>query len=600
MLWLAAISAAMVAVAAIFLALGIRPDGEEEALPYGESFWTTLNMALSPGTVEDPGWPYRLLMLAVAILGVLIVSTIIGVLTAGIEGKLDDLRRGRSIVLERDHTIILGWSSKIAAAVQELVIANESRSRAVIAILADRDKLEMEEYLTDRVSSLGPTELICRRGDPCDLADLAIVRPETARSALLFSDTDGDSDALVLKRSLALKRMSERTGRDCPVIAEVQDRENGEAVRRAGDVQVVEPAQLVTRILLQAARQPSLSLVYDELLSFHGCEIYFHSDAQLNGSTFGDAAMSFPKAAAIGVVPDGGKPLLNPPIDFHLSSGDQLIVVAEDDSDIAASLDSPLVFDSSECRDVALQIREAESYLIVGWHRWATILVNELDEHLAEGSTIHVMYDPACTDGPSDDLAASLTAITLTVEEATTTRRTPLERLDLSRVDEIVLLSYRDTLDAQTADSRTLLTLVHLRDMVESVDRPIGIATELLDARNRALASRGREDDFIASEELVSNVMVQLAENPDLGAVLDELLTADGSELYLRKAANYTTPGTAIAFGSLVQEGLRRGEAVIGTITWTASMTQPSLRMAIDKSEQVTLEAGDGLIVVAP
>ena len=94
MLWLAAISAGMVAVAAIFLALGSRPEGEDDALPYAESFWTTLNMALAPGAVEDPGWPYRLVMLAVAILGVLIVSTIIGVLTAGIEGKLDDLRRG--------------------------------------------------------------------------------------------------------------------------------------------------------------------------------------------------------------------------------------------------------------------------------------------------------------------------------------------------------------------------------------------------------------------------------------------------------------------------------------------------------------------------
>ena len=84
------------------------------------------------------------------------------------------------------------------------------------------------------------------------------------------------------------------------------------------------------------------------------------------------------------------------------------------------------------------------------------------------------------------------------------------------RCSEIVVLAYRDNLDAQEADSRTLLTLVHLRELIENAGRPIGIASELLDARNRALANRGREDDFIASEELVSNVMVQLSENPRL------------------------------------------------------------------------------------
>ena len=246
-------------------------------------------------------------MLSVAIVGVLIVSTVIGVLTAGIEGKLEDLRRGRSRVLEHDQTIILGWSSKIAAAVQELVIANESRERAVVAVLADRDKVEMEEYFADRVPDMRTTEVICRRGNPCDLADLAIVRPETARSVMLFSGEVGDGDAAV-PSCLALNRIVEDTGRRCPVIAEVKDHENGQAVARIGDVSIVEPAQLVTRVLLQAARQPGLSLVYDEILSFEGCEIYFHGDPVLTGRTCRDAAMSFPAAAVIGLVPMGEDP----------------------------------------------------------------------------------------------------------------------------------------------------------------------------------------------------------------------------------------------------------------------------------------------------
>ena len=149
-------------------------------------------------------------MLAVAILGILIVSTMIGVLTSGIEGKIDGLRRGRSLVLESDHTVILGWSSKIVTAVQELVIANENQPKAAVVILANHDKVEMEEELYSRVTKLGNTKIVCRRGDPCVLSDLEIVRPELAKSIILFSGEDEQGDAVVLKRVLALQRVAER------------------------------------------------------------------------------------------------------------------------------------------------------------------------------------------------------------------------------------------------------------------------------------------------------------------------------------------------------------------------------------------------------
>lgn len=602
MLWLAVISAAVMALAAVFLVLGIQPSDVSpgETPSYGDSFWTTVGVALDPGAVDNPGWAYRIVMLAVAIIGILIVSTIIGVLTSGIEGKLDDLRRGRSLVLEEGHTIILGWSTKIAAAVQELAIANESCRRAVIAVLADRDKVEMEEYLADRVENLGPTEIICRRGDPCDLADLAIVRPEFARSAILFAGEGDDGDALVLKRTLALQRSSERSGRGCPIIAEVQDHENAMAVARVGHVQVIEPSELVTRVLLQAARQPGLSLVYDELLSFRGCELYFHHDDSLTGRTFGDAAMCLPRAAAIGIATtSGGWPVLNPPIDRVLVDGDRLIVVAADDADIAEALPKPLAFDGRSIASPPDVEVVAERYLVLGWHRWAPILIRELDALLADGSAIHIVFDPDSSDGPSDDLMHSMENVSVTVEPTNTTRRAALGRLDLSDVDKVVLLAYRDTLDPQSADSRTLLTLIHLRELISETGRSIGIATELLDARNRALASRGREDDFVASEELVSNVMVQLSENERLAPVLEELLTAEGSELHLRPASHYVLPDTPTPFGGIVQEGLRRGECVIGVLDRDPSKPLPDLRMAIDKREDVTLGVEDAVVVVA-
>ena len=204
-------------------------------------------------------------------------------------------------------------------------------------------------------------------------------------AVILLAGEEPDADALILKRSLALKRRSERTGRSCPVIAEVQDPENGAAVRRSGDVEVVEPAQLVTRVILQAARQPGLSLVYDQLLSFAGAELYFHADPSLVGNTYAEAAMRMPRAAVVGIAPgDGSTPVLVPESARILGPGDELVVVAEDDSDIVGALDTPLAVSLDGLRPAPDLKSRVESYLVLGWHEWAPVLLRELDEHMTD------------------------------------------------------------------------------------------------------------------------------------------------------------------------------------------------------------------------
>ena len=76
-----------------------------------EVFYTLLH-ALDPGYIggDVGGWGFLLTMLLLTVGGLFIVSALIGVIANGIDTKLSDLRRGRSIVLEQEHTVILGLS----------------------------------------------------------------------------------------------------------------------------------------------------------------------------------------------------------------------------------------------------------------------------------------------------------------------------------------------------------------------------------------------------------------------------------------------------------------------------------------------------------
>ena len=119
---------------------------------FWDIFWGSLMRTLDPGTMGgDQGWFFRILMLIVTIGGLIIVASLIGIVSGAFDSKVEELRKGRSRVLESEHTLILGWSPKVFQIMSELVIANESRKKATIVILADHDKVEMEDALRSKV-----------------------------------------------------------------------------------------------------------------------------------------------------------------------------------------------------------------------------------------------------------------------------------------------------------------------------------------------------------------------------------------------------------------------------------------------------------------
>ena len=118
-----------------------------------------------------------------------------------------------------------------------------------------------------------------------------------------------------------------------------------------------------------------------------------------------------------------------------------------------------------------------------------------------------------------------------------------LESLDVGAYDNVIVLS-DDLLDPLTADSRVLVTLLHLRDMLAKRGGRTGsIVSEMRDDRDRALAQLTKADDFVVSEQLVSLLMTQISENRHLESVFADLFDADGAEIYVRPASYYVRAG---------------------------------------------------------
>lgn len=166
----------------------------------------------------------------------------------------------------------------------------------------------------------------------------------------------------------------------------------------------------------------------------------------------------------------------------------------------------------------------------------------------------------------------------------------------------IVTMGYSDKLDAQQADARTLVTLLHLRDIANRAGQPFSIVSEMLDSRNRDLAEVTRADDFIVSDKLISLLMSQIAENRELKAVFDDLFDPDGSELYLKDAGDYVALGKPVNFYTVIEAARCRGEVAIGYRRRAeAQDAAKSYGVHVNpaKSQPIMFAEGDRVIVLA-
>jgi voltage-gated potassium channel Kch len=597
--YLALLTFALVFTAALVLTItGTAVTGNKDA-GIAETFWQSLLRILDPGTFSgDNGWFLRIVMLTVTLIGISIAAVLIGLIASGIEQRIEELRRGRSTVVESGHTLILGYSPRVFTIISELSIANENQSKPCIVVLADRDKREMEDELSSRVTKLRGTRVVCRTGDPANLNDLRQVSTQLARSIIVLGAGGASGDADVVKCVIAALHLVGNA--KISIVAELDDAETARALEEAsnGRVLTVRSMDVIARITAQACRQAGLSLVCQDLLDFDGDEIYFQDAAPLVGHTFGDALLAYETSSVIGIRRADGTLGLNPPTDTVFAEGDSVIAVSEDDDTV--------VFTGfrDEAGDLAVVGQTAsgpEQLLVVGWNWLGPAILEELDQFVAPRSAVDVLVDPDLVD-PEElaDLQLQHLRVSYEAEQGDLDELTAT--VSGRSFDHVIILGYRDGLSASEADARTLLTLLLLRRALDdsAVDGSRSrIVTELLDAGDVELARATGADDFVVSDALSSYMLSQLSENPELNALFTDLFDAEGSAIGLKPAPWYVRESD-VPYARVVAAARARGEAAIGYRIARGPDGEPEIVMNPPKSKIVWLGGADRVIVIGP
>lgn len=588
--------------------------------------WKNVSLAFKLGGAVGPP-VFVALSVLVALVGLLFASTLIGLIAAGVNRKIMDLRRGRSMVLEDQHTVLLGWSEQVYPVIKELVAANDNKRRSSVAVLAPKDKVEMEELIRARVPATGSTRVICRTGNPLDPADIERVNPKGARAVIVMTPGGEDGDADIVKTLLAVTKSPGMEERPHLVLAAVQDLRNRSAARLAAGAGacVLSIDDIAARLIVQTCRQPGLSAVYLELLTYENNEFYLHEEPRLVGRSYAEALASYATSAVIGLRRADGTFALNPPSATRIHPGDQIVAITwDDDTVVLSEYEETRGETREEARgktregahhethqgtvDTAAivtplpRVPRPERTLMLGWNRRAALVIAQLDQYVAEGSTIDVVArEPEVADTVAS-VVLEQGALTPAFRLGDVTEPDVLRGLGLNTYDQVIVLS--DDADGTMglrADNRTLVTLLQLRHIARDLERGLPVVAELTDDRNRALAPISESDDFIVSDKLISLLMTQVSENRHRAALFEDLFQAQGNEIYLKPARDYVLLGHEMDFYTVLESARRQGQSAIGYRRLSEAATAPmfGIHLNPDKRQRLLFAEGDSMIVMA-
>ena len=564
-------------------------DGNKTAI-----WWAFLRLT-DPGYLgDDEGLSRRVISTVLTVIGyVLFMGSLIAIMTQWLNQKIRNFESGLTPIVRRNHILILGWTNRTPAIVDELMRSEERVRRFLerfgarglhVVILSEDVSLERTMELR---SALGPLwdaqKITFRSGMPLRMEHLERVDFRNA-SAIILPGADfayggaNESDTLIVKTVLSIASQEEADeGQSLPLlVTEIFDPTKILMAQKAyrGILEILATDVFITRCMAQNVRHPGLSYLFHEILSHRqGNSIYIRTFESFTGARFWNLVRACPKAILLGVVRLHGeafRSILNPADDLTLEANDRLVFLAREygDCEIVENLPSTqsLPQPRSQSRPVShSQIGSKRRILILGWNHKVAELIEELDDYLLEQFEISTLSLKPAVEREAELVQQGIDQDRVTVShyEGDHTSLLDLEAIHPSNYDNVLILG-SDWLETQEeSDARTIVGHLVLKNILEGRPQKPKILVDLMDADNVRLF-QDENTEVLVTPMIASHVLAQVALRRELNVVYAELFGAGGAEICFRPVMDYGIAGQRRSFGELKEIAANCGEIVLG------------------------------------
>ncbi|MCF8480531.1 MAG: hypothetical protein K9H25_08880 [Rhodospirillum sp.] len=585
-----------------------------------DGLWWAARRVLDPGATENDyaaAWQLLLLSLCLTLVGMALFGTLIALVSTHVGQRLRILEQGTGPVMEEDHVLVLGHGRRARAVIRRVL---ETGPRKVV-VLADDDPQEIRAALAATIPRKDLRRVVIRRGRPSLPSDLERVNVAHAGRVVVMAADRSETDPVandieVIKTLAALSAVDWPDNRRPPMAAEVVDVDDLEVAKVAGNYQVpvLTTGDVISKLIVQCARQPGLSQVFSAVFGSTEVTLHLVAEPTLANRPMAEAMRSYTDSIPLGVcdvlelddreilIPD-----INPPDGRVIEPQERVILLGPPK---AAPIGSPRPAPEITLPDVPEGgPRTARNIVILGWNKNIPAILSNFDEHMRDGGetggSVTLVGNPppeTMAELIATDLPRPPQNLALTFLNRPWLRRRHLVDL-VADADTVVLLSDQSG-GIEDPDARVIMGLILLDSLAAAgqAHPDLHVVAEMVDGSNARLMERRvggtLRPELIVSPDVVSLLLIRIAENNILRVIVTEFLSAKGQEIYLKPAKAYVHAGEAVDFSGLMDRARARSEIALG-LALHRENAPPEILINPPRGTLYTLNKADRVIVVA-
>ena len=324
----------------------------------------------------------------ITIFGILIFSSVIGIVTNLISNRIEELRTGKTKIEEENHIIFFNFSRRLIPLLTELCKAYENEKQSFV-VVSNEEPLVVMEKIKNVIKIPKNITILARKGYAWQKSLLDKINLEKAKQVIILKPdinelfkTEMDCDVEVGKSVSSIIGSKEYNKKPCKIFSEFHNEKSGlshlmfsmdiwgKKIGKVGNdyvPELVSSQELKSDILSQCTNTPDLTEIYDNLFGYEGSEIYFVDPDKskfkevLNkniGKNIKDLNRLCDNIIVIGFFYKDqnknkvlNKIFLNTPINFPLTKNFGIICIAENEDQIIKELNE-LESHEKEVKDI--------------------------------------------------------------------------------------------------------------------------------------------------------------------------------------------------------------------------------------------------------
>lgn len=522
-----------------------------------EEFWWSFLRLTDPGYLgDDEGLLRRVISTLLTVAGyVLFMGTLVAIMTQWLFRQMRYFELGQTPVSFRNHTVLLGWTSRTLPVINELtnpIIPIQNVNK--IAVLAeDITEGPSEEMLAEDFSARERRRIVLRSGsilNPDHLLRVAIADAKTViiPSRSNFAEQTLSADTDVIKVLLSLQTEYAK-GKDPQVVAELQDARKVPIALHTyqGNLQIIASDLIIARILMRSALYPGLSGAVNALLIDPEQAQFMPESAEpFVGKQWNQVFAGAQKATPCGILrPEKSKrsgsteTILAPQGNFVIAQGDEILYLATSHQDAQnhkrAANHRPMQVNE---RLITPPRPLKRKILMLGWNNRVIALLDEMaKDSRTKYYVTNVSSAPVAERQQlfQERWPTRSKQLEIDWQQADYTAESVMSALKPQDFDSVMMFSSDRSASGEEADARSIVAFMLLDYLLAQGNyetRP-HIMVELHDPSNAAYVNHSN-NEVLVSSVVVSHVLAQVAVYPQLRLVYEHLLSADGARMAVR------------------------------------------------------------------